>query len=164
MYGGFRHVLSLPAASGTSGCQPNAIYHAATQTHNRKAEMLNNIPAGKSNVCSVINTKQSILGLHLYEPGGSGEYFCQEVVKMVKGISRQVIVVHAPDPKLFEQAIFILKDGQEGITDEVLLKEANKLIRNPANGKKKKLSLYGPVWAVGGAVLTGILWAVTALL
>ena len=29
---------------------------------------------------------------------------------MVKGISRQVIVVHAPDPKLFEQAIFILKD------------------------------------------------------
>ena len=27
---------------------------------------------------------------------------------MVKGISRQVIVVHSPDPKLFEQAIFIL--------------------------------------------------------
>ena len=30
---------------------------------------------------------------------------------MVKGISRQVIVVHAPDPKLFEQAIFILKEN-----------------------------------------------------
>ena len=45
---------------------------------------------------------------------------------MVKGISRQVIVVHAPDPKLFEQAIFILKDGAvgEGVTDEALLKEA----------------------------------------
>ena len=82
---------------------------------------------------------------------------------MVKGISRQVIVVHAPDPKLFEQAIFILKDGQEGITDEALLKDANKLIRNPGN-HKKKLSLYGPVWACGGAVLTGILWAITALL
>lgn len=27
---------------------------------------------------------------------------------MVKGISRQVIVVHSPEPKLFEQAIFIL--------------------------------------------------------
>ena len=26
---------------------------------------------------------------------------------MVKGISRQVIVVHSPDPALFEQAIFI---------------------------------------------------------
>ena len=29
---------------------------------------------------------------------------------MVKGISRQVILVHSPDPKLFEQAIFILRD------------------------------------------------------
>ena len=42
---------------------------------------------------------------------------------MVKGISRQVIVVHSPDPKLFEQAIFILKDDaiQNGVTDEALL-------------------------------------------
>ena len=49
---------------------------------------------------------------------------------MVKGISRQVIVVHSPDPKLFEQAIFILKDNAvgEGITDEALLKEAQKAI------------------------------------
>ena len=31
---------------------------------------------------------------------------------MVKGISKQVIVVHSPDPKLFEQAIFILKKAQ----------------------------------------------------
>ena len=29
---------------------------------------------------------------------------------MVKGISRQVILVQSPEPKLFEQAIFILKD------------------------------------------------------
>ena len=45
---------------------------------------------------------------------------------MVKGISRQVIVVHSPDPKLFEQAIFILKDEAvaQGVTDELLLKEA----------------------------------------
>ena len=46
---------------------------------------------------------------------------------MVKGISRQVIVVHAPEPKLFEQAIFILKNeavSGQGITDEALLKEA----------------------------------------
>ena len=83
---------------------------------------------------------------------------------MVKGISKQVIVVHAPDPKLFEQAIFILKDGQLGVTDAELLKEANKLIRNSGSVKKKKLSLYGPVWACGGAVITGILWAVTTLL
>ena len=47
---------------------------------------------------------------------------------MVKGISRQVIVVHAPEPKLFEQAIFILKEdalGKEGVTDDLLLQEAH---------------------------------------
>ena len=33
---------------------------------------------------------------------------------MVKGISKQVIVVHAPEPQLFEQAIFILAPGYGG--------------------------------------------------
>ena len=84
---------------------------------------------------------------------------------MVKGISRQVIVVHAPEPKLFEQAIFILKDdvvGRDGITDEALMKEAKRLMGTPA--KKRKLSAYGPVWACGGAVVTGIVWLITILL
>ena len=84
---------------------------------------------------------------------------------MVKGISRQVIVVHAPDPKLFEQAIFILKDEavEKGITEEALLQEAQSIIR-PGYGRKRKLYLYGPIWACGGAVLTGVLWAVCAIL
>ena len=86
---------------------------------------------------------------------------------MVKGISRQVIVVHSPDPKLFEQAIFILKDeavGQEGITDDVLLKEARRLISTPHGGRKARFFYAGPVWACGGALLTGVLWLITALL
>ena len=85
---------------------------------------------------------------------------------MVKGISRQVIVVHAPEPKLFEQAIFILKEDaldQEGVTDEALLREAKRLISGPGERKKRKLSLYGPVWACGGAVLMGLAWLLTAL-
>lgn len=80
---------------------------------------------------------------------------------MVKGVSRQVIVVHSPEPRLFEQAIFILKDeavGQEGITDEALLKEANRLIHSPAKPKKRKLYQYGPVWALGGALITSVVW------
>ena len=83
---------------------------------------------------------------------------------MVKGISKQVIVVHSPDPKLFDQAIFILKDGAvgQGITEEALLKEARQVIRGPQ--KKQKLSLYGPVWACGGALITGIAWLLTILL
>ena len=52
---------------------------------------------------------------------------------MVKGVSRQVIVVHSPDPKLFEQAIFILKDEAvgQGVTEEALLKEAQQVIHSP---------------------------------
>ena len=85
---------------------------------------------------------------------------------MVKGVSRQVIVVHAPDPKLFEQAIFILKDDAvgEGVTDEQLLKEARRLIHSPeSQGKKRKLYLYGAVWAAGGSLLTGLVWLFTVL-
>lgn len=83
---------------------------------------------------------------------------------MVKGISKQVIVVHSPDRYLFEQAIFILKDGQQGVTDEQLLKEAGRLIQRPSVPGKRKLWLYGPVWACAGALLTGIAWVLTAWL
>ena len=83
---------------------------------------------------------------------------------MVKGISKQVIVVNAPGEELFEQAIFILKDAavETGVTDEMLLKQAQQAIRS-GSGKKRKLWLYGPVWAGGGALLTGLLWLITAV-
>ena len=85
---------------------------------------------------------------------------------MVKGISRQVIVVHAPEPKLFEQAIFILKDDAvgEGITDEALMKEAQEAIRGyDKPTKKRHLYLYGAVWAAGGALVTGLAWLMSVL-
>ena len=85
---------------------------------------------------------------------------------MVKGISRQVIVVQAPEPKLFEQAIFILKDEavSSGITDEQLLKEAKQAIHTGGRLEKgRKLYLYGAAWASGGALLTGLVWLLTAL-
>ena len=81
---------------------------------------------------------------------------------MVKGITKQVIVVHSPDPKLFEQAIFILKENavREGITDEMLLKEANRAV----NSRKKRRLLSGPVWACMGAGVTGLAWLITLLI
>ncbi len=85
---------------------------------------------------------------------------------MVKGVSRQVIVVHAPEPELFEQAIFILKDEaveKGGVTDEVLLEEARKLINTPAR-KRRPFYLSGPAWACGGALLTGLVWLLTVLI
>ena len=84
---------------------------------------------------------------------------------MVKGVSRQVIVVQSPEPKLFEQAIFILKEdavGQEGVTDELLMKEARRLIQSPES-RKRRLYYYGPVWACGGAVVTGLVWLISTL-
>lgn len=81
---------------------------------------------------------------------------------MVKGISRQVIVVKPAEQKLFEEAIFILRDDAlgEGVTDEALLREANSVLR--VNGPQKPL--YGPLWAAGGAFLTGLAWALSVIL
>ena len=79
---------------------------------------------------------------------------------MVKGISRQVILVHSPDKKLFEQAIFILRDDAREVTEEMLLKEAERAIRFP----QVKEKWCGPIWAAAGAAVTGILWGVSILL
>ena len=82
---------------------------------------------------------------------------------MVKGISRQVIMVQAPEPKLFDQAIFILKENMgEGITDEALLKEAQRAIQDSDKGSRKRLIwLYGAFWAAAGALATGLAWLMT---
>ena len=81
---------------------------------------------------------------------------------MVKGITKQVIVVHSPDPKLFEQAIFILKEDVvgEGVTDEILLKEAKKAV----NQREIPKLLSGPVWAFMGASVTALAWILTSFL
>ena len=60
---------------------------------------------------------------------------------MVKGITRQVILVKSPDPRLFEEAIFIVKEealAREGVTAEHVLKEA----RRAADGYLKQ----GKAW------------------
>lgn len=83
---------------------------------------------------------------------------------MVKGISRQVIVVQSTDKELFDQAIFILREDaldKGGVTDDALLKEARRLLGTSKNRKKQ---YNGPVWACGGAIATGLLWLLSLLL
>ncbi len=56
---------------------------------------------------------------------------------MVKGTSRRVIVVDSPDPKLFEQAIFIGKNDaltREGVTPQQILGEACRIAGGCAAG------------------------------
>ena len=87
---------------------------------------------------------------------------------MVKGISRQVIVVRSPDPKLFEQAIFILREdalGKDGMSDRAILRQAQQAGASyvPA-GKRRALPLGKALWAAGGALVTGLAWLLTVIL
>lgn len=77
---------------------------------------------------------------------------------MVKGVSRQVIVVRPQDGKLYEQAIFILHEDAVDVTDEMLLREAVQLTGRP----KRKLA--GWIWACAGAACTAAAWGLTVLL
>ena len=68
---------------------------------------------------------------------------------MIKGISRRVIVVDSPDPKLFEQAIFILRNdafSQEGVTAEQLLSEACRIASGYGKSARRPLWQRVPVW------------------
>lgn len=84
---------------------------------------------------------------------------------MVKGVSKQVIVVNSPDPQLFEQAIFILNEeavGREGVTEELLLKEARQLI-GVQRSKRRDFMVFASVWASAGAFATGLIWLLSAV-
>lgn len=91
---------------------------------------------------------------------------------MVKGISRQVVVVRSLDTKLFEQAIFLIRDGampRQGITEEDILREATEAadacLSGGHTGETRPLSfLRRALWTSIGAVITGSVWLLTALL
>lgn len=93
----------------------------------------------------------------------------KEECDVVKGIGRRVIVVKSPDPAVFEEAIFVVRDDylrKEGISQRELLREA----RKAANGyvatvakKRPFLSfLRSPVPFIAGvgAALTGLAYLV----
>ena len=85
---------------------------------------------------------------------------------MVKGITRQVILVKSPDPKLFEEAIFLVREeamAGEGVTADRILQEA----RRAADGylRQSRLPrwterLPGPAWGALGAAAASVGWVV----
>ena len=84
---------------------------------------------------------------------------------MVKGTSRRVIVVDSPDPKLFEQAIFIVKNdvfSQEGVTPQQVLGEACRIVRGCAAEPGRRRPLWRRVprwcWLAGAAAAAGLGW------
>jgi hypothetical protein len=77
-------------------------------------------------------------------------------------------VVRAPDPRFFEQAIFIVKDdalGRQGVTEEQILKEASRVadgyVRSHAHtGQTLPAAFYG----LAGALCVALVWLASALL
>ena len=92
---------------------------------------------------------------------------------MVKGISRRVIVVDSPDPRIFEQAIFIVRNdaasGGGGVTSQQLVDQAVRIARNytrthgtSPSGLPKKLSPL--LYTLLGAAAIGLVWLAVYLL
>ena len=86
---------------------------------------------------------------------------------MVKGTSKRIVVVKSPDPKVFEEAIFIVKEeylrrsGQNSALKEAQ-KVADAYIRSTVSRPRTVFHrIPAPVWAVIGALFSG---AVVALL
>lgn len=85
---------------------------------------------------------------------------------MVKGISRRVIVVDSPDPHIFEQAIFIVRNDAAtggGVTSQQLVDQAVRIARNYVRthgGTVPARRFSAPMlWAaLLGASAIGLVW------
>ena len=79
---------------------------------------------------------------------------------------QRVIVVKSPDPKIFEQAIFIIREdfaGQSGVSEKDVLREARAAANSYLGGGKRtngKLfaRLRAPLYAAAGAIAGVIAW------
>ena len=91
---------------------------------------------------------------------------------MVKGISKRVIVVRSPDPRIFDEAIFIVRDDalkKNGVSSQDLLREAqetaNSYLKKNVHKKWRFFRRIPPAVQFGlGASATGLIWVLTALL
>ena len=90
---------------------------------------------------------------------------------MVKGINRQVIVVKSPDPKLFDQAIFLLREdafSDAAATPEQVIRQARQvadgyLRKNTVVGRAAaRLSPAACAWV--GALMASAVWSVAVFL
>ena len=90
-----------------------------------------------------------------------------EATDVVKGTSKRVIVVKAPDPKYFEEAIFIVREefmSSPGVTRDTLLKEACRAadgyMSSPRKPYRPNIGLIITISSLGGS---GLAFAVLKL-
>ena len=91
---------------------------------------------------------------------------------MVKGTSKQVIVVRQSDTGIFEQAIFILKDRvheKGGVSEGEILKQAQEaasayITTKGRDSKAHSKIISALLYMSAGGGFIGTIWAVTGLL
>ncbi len=83
---------------------------------------------------------------------------------MVRGTNRRVVVVRSPDPQIFEEAIFIIREDlfrREDSADKVLRQArqaANAYLRKTTPPRRWYARLPATLYAGLGAVAAGIAW------
>ena len=89
---------------------------------------------------------------------------------MVKGVSRRVVLIKSPDPKIFDEAIFLVREDtakNPGVTCQQLLHEARGVAEEYVKSKVtpgRRPSLPRWAYAAIGAGGTGLAWLLTVLL
>ncbi|MCL2083718.1 MAG: translation initiation factor 2 [Oscillospiraceae bacterium] len=92
---------------------------------------------------------------------------------MVKGVSKRVVVVRFPDTRVFDQAIFFVRDnarphtgigGRPGVTAKQIVAEACQVADSYVRRGKRRPRLTPALYALSGAALTGAAWLLTVFL
>ncbi len=89
---------------------------------------------------------------------------------MVKGITKRVVVIKSPDPHIFDEAIFIVKDDvskKSGVTNQEILRQAQGVAENYIRSQKnmRRWPKVPPaIYTLVGAGATGIIWALTTFI
>lgn len=84
---------------------------------------------------------------------------------MVKGSTRHVVVIKSPDEKMFEQAIFLLREDavpHEGVSDSDLLRQAREVCKR--EDERVSGSFERLFWFACGAASVLLMWILFAVL
>ena len=82
---------------------------------------------------------------------------------MFKGIGKQVVVLKNPDSKIFEEAIFIIKDGTK-VSRPDMITECERIIKDNCTSDYRRAftERHGKLLWFGGALLLTVI-GITAL-
>lgn len=85
---------------------------------------------------------------------------------MVKGVARRVVVLTSPDPRHFEQAIFLLREDalggappEEQVLDQAQAVAEAYLQRSLPRYRRWRRLWVPLLWTLTGAVLASVAWA-----